>query len=252
MIDARQHVTGRGGRFKVLRANIIGKAAHHSVSGGSFMMAGQTAERDEVNHIRMVDQYHASIGFGGFAYQACGFPSGRAYQTGDFDGARAHVWARNHELLGWVLIGNYENQLPSAGGLTAAAECERAFDAYLGRQVPLKGHMDWALPGHGTACPGRIRERLATIRNLVREDDMTPEQEQLLLTIQSQMNQMIEAHRQGGSHYDTLAIVQGQLNQLITMHQGSHGSGAGGGAQKVRFPGASVSIPPIDMTVEDA
>lgn len=173
LLDARQHVTNPEGRFKVPKGNIIGKAGHHSVSGGTFFMAGQTTQQDEINHIRMIDQYHVSVDFGGFAYHTCAFPSGRSYQTGDFDGARAHVWGRNHELLGWVLIGNYESQLPSAGGLSAAAECERAFDAYLGRQVPLKGHTDWALSGHGTACPGRVRERLTTIRNLAKmEDDM--------------------------------------------------------------------------------
>lgn len=186
LIDARQHVTNPRGRFKVPKGDIIGKAAHHSVSGGTFFMAGQTTAQDEINHIRMIDAYHVSIDFGGFAYHTCAFPSGRAYQTGDFDGARAHIWGRNHELLGWVLIGDYQEQLPSGGGMAAAAECERAFDAYLGRQVPLKGHIDWALAGHGTACPGRVRERLTTIRNLAKEDDMlTPEDKAWLLQLRT-------------------------------------------------------------------
>jgi hypothetical protein len=142
-----------------------------------FFMANEAAEQDEINHIKMIDQYHVSIELGGFAYHACAFPSGRAYQTGNFNSQRAHVWGRNHELLGWVLIGDYSDRLPSAGGLDAAAECERAFDAYLGREVPLRGHRDWALEGHGTACPGRVRERLTTIRNLARkEDDVTVEE----------------------------------------------------------------------------
>ncbi len=177
LIDARLHVTDPSGRFLVPKANIIGKAAHHSVTGGSFFLAGEITQVDEINHIKMIDEYHVSIGFGGFAYHACAFASGRAYKTSSFPGARAHVASRNHELLGWVLIGNYVDQLPSAGGMAAAAECERAFDAYLGREVPLKGHRDWALPGHGTACPGRVRERLSTIKNLARkEDDMTPDE----------------------------------------------------------------------------
>lgn len=172
LIDARQYVTNPSGWKKVPKADIIGKAAHHSVSG-TFFMATETTVEDEVNHIRIIDEYHVRTKLGGFAYHTCAFPSGRAYQTGDFDGARAHTWGRNEELLGWVLVGDYSNQLPSAGGMAAAAECERAFDAYLRREVPLRGHRDWAFAGYGTTCPGRVRERLTTIRNLARkEDDM--------------------------------------------------------------------------------
>lgn len=170
LIDARQYVTNPKGFSAVLHELILGKAGHHSVSGGTFFMAGQTTPADEINHIKMIDQYHVSINLGGFAYHACAFPSGRAYQTGNFNGVRAHVWGRNHELLGWVLIGDYSDQLPSAGGLAAMAKCEWAFDAYLSRDVPLRGHTDWALEGHGTACPGRIRERLTTIRSLARKE----------------------------------------------------------------------------------
>lgn len=175
LIDARLHVTQAEGRFKVPKGDIIGKVAHHSVSGGSFFMAGETTPLDEINHIRMIDAYHVSIDFEGFAYHACAFASGRAYQTGDFDGARAHIWGQNHKLLGWALIGNYADQLPSVGGLAAAGECERAFDVHLGREVPLKGHIDWALAGHGSGCPGRVRERLSIIRNLAKVEEIKEE-----------------------------------------------------------------------------
>jgi hypothetical protein len=239
LIDARQHVTNPEGWRKVPKADIVGKAAHHSVSG-TFFMAGETTEQDEINHIRMIDQYHVSIDYGGFAYHACGFPSGRAYQTGDFDGARAHVWGRNHELLGWVLIGDYQDQLPSASGLAAAAECERAFNAYLGREVPLKGHRDWALPGHGTACPGRVRERLSTIRNLAKEDDMTPEEiEQAVLhalTTGPANEKFAKAVREWCRR-----AVEEELNKREV---------AGTAPKTVKFPGATIKVPPVDMPVE--
>lgn len=239
MLDARQHVTNPNGRFKVPKADILGKAAHHSVSGGTFFMAGQTTPQDEINHIRMIDQYHVSIDFGGFGYHACGFASGRSYQTGDFNGARAHIAGRNHELLGWVLVGDYTDQLPPTGAIAAAAECERAFDTYLGRQVPLKGHRDWALPGYGTTCPGRIRERLTTIRNRAKEDRMDDADRQWIIDhfdakFKEQFDDLIK-------RIDTNA--DGRMRAILQAKSTS-------GPQNVKFPGATIKVPPVDMPVE--
>jgi hypothetical protein len=225
-------------------------------------MAGQTTEQDEINHIRMIDAYHVSIDFGGFAYHACAFPSGRAYQTGDFNGSRAHVWGRNHELLGWVLIGNYESQLPSSGGLAAAAECERAFNAYLGRQVPLKGHRDWALPDHGTACPSRVRERLTTIRNLAKEDDMefSDEQKAYLADLVGTIVRstawavaekgMSAAAKRGDPDWTPPLSLKEVMNKLSALEAKVDAIQAGTAPRKVVFPGATIKVPPVDMPVE--
>lgn len=251
LIDARQHVTQPEGNFFVTKTAIIGKAAHHS---GAFYMAGETTEQDEINHIRMIDLYHVSRGFGGFGYHCAAFPSGRAYQTGDFDGGRAHVWGRNDELPGWVLIGDYSDELPSAGGLTAAAECERALDDYMGREVPLKGHRDWALPGHGTTCPGRVRERLSTIRQLAKEDDMTPEEVKQIARAEAidVIREFKTRFGQSGALAGDLSVIEALValeTEVDAHNQQPHG---GSSSQKVHIPGQTITVPAADYPVEPA
>lgn len=157
MIDARAYVTNPDGNAgNIPPSRRIGLAVHHSVSGQKI---GEDAtEAIELAHIRVIDQYHVSINFGGFGYHACVFPSGRAYQCGDLDSQRAHVAGRNHELLGVVLIGDFSDHLPGAKQQAGLGVVLNEFTAYLGREVPIKGHTDWALAGEPSGCPKRVTE----------------------------------------------------------------------------------------------
>lgn len=123
---------------------IIGTAIHHSVT----FMHTEATESQELNHIRAIDNYHLSLGYGGFGYHAAAFPSGRAYLCGD--GQRAHVEGRNHQLYGIVAIGNFVDALPTPAQLDAI----RSLIVY--PELPVKGHNEWALPGKGTACAGQL------------------------------------------------------------------------------------------------
>src|SRR3990167_7865600 len=125
---------------------VIGIAVHHSVSGGLFFTAAQMTVDDELNHLLMIDAYHVSKGWGGFAYHLAAFPSGRYYLCGSLNGARAHVYKRNHDLVGVVLIGDFTAAAPPRAQRQAAGRCLAYIGAvYPGR--PVKGHRDWAGPG---------------------------------------------------------------------------------------------------------
>lgn len=149
MIDARSYVTAPVGRKPV--GQVIGYAVHHSVT----TMAPSATETQELAHIKTIDAYHVSIGYGGFGYHMAAFPSGRAYLAGDLTGQRAHVKDRNHELIGIVAIGDFSNALPGIPQLHAIRDCLEFAAAGYG-ELPVKGHNDWALPGQGTVCAGQL------------------------------------------------------------------------------------------------
>jgi len=155
-IDARGLMTDHGaGRYVLDPAAVIGIAIHHSVSGGQFYMAPAPSQDDELSHLIMIDQYHASKGWGGFAYHLAAFPSGRLYLCGNVNGARAHVASRNNELIGLVCIGTFTDVAPPPPLLAAAA----AGVAYIWRTYPgrmIGPHREWALPEYPTTCPGDV------------------------------------------------------------------------------------------------
>src|SRR3990167_4261700 len=79
-IDVRDR-RGRGftGWRPIGPDTVIGIAVHHSVSGGLFFTAAQMTVDDELNHLLMIDAYHVSKGWGGFAYHLAAFPSSRCF-----------------------------------------------------------------------------------------------------------------------------------------------------------------------------
>lgn len=156
MIDARNLVTNPGGSRTVPNATRIGIAFHHSVSGQT--LTPQSTEAQERAHITAIDNYHVSIGYGGFAYHAAVFPSGRAYQCGNLDSQRAHVAGRNHELLGVVLVGDFTSELPGMPQLLGTKGVIAEFRAFVGKPLPARGHGQWALPGSPSTCPGLTRD----------------------------------------------------------------------------------------------
>jgi hypothetical protein len=156
LIDVRSSMTGAAGRFKTQREGLIGIAVHHSVSGD--YLTASASQADEVAHLQAIDRYHVGRDFGGIGYHLAAFASGRLYLLGDLDGARAHVAGRNQELLGIVAIGTFTERLPGDREIAALREGIRHVREFAGRPLPAKGHGAWALPGEGTACPGKLAD----------------------------------------------------------------------------------------------
>ena len=176
-------MTDRGaGRYVLDPRDVIGIAIHHSVSGGQFFAAGAQDQDDELSHLLMIDQYHASLGWGGFAYHLAAFPSGRWYLCGNLNGARAHVASRNDELVGLVLIGTFTTSPPPPAQISAA----RAAVAYMRRTYPgraLGPHRLWALVEYPTSCPGDTWLAWVPTLNAAppeSEADLTPEESRKL------------------------------------------------------------------------
>lgn len=152
MIDFRSRLKDRGAG-RGTRTATIGIAWHHTAA---FYPAAKLTEADEVAHILMIEQYHISLGYGVFAYHGIAFASGRAYLTGNLDALRSHVASRNHELIGFVVAGDYSNSSPPPLALRALAEFRVLVTGRLGA-LPERGHGDWALPQYATSCPGAQR-----------------------------------------------------------------------------------------------
>lgn len=141
-----------GGRGWCDITNPVAIAAHHSVT---FIAATVQTQQTELDHLRMIDRYHASQGWGGFGYHLAGFPSGRSYLCGDIRRCRAHVAKRNHELVGIVAIGDFRGGPPGHAQLVAfygAAEWVRA--QWSRPILPIRPHRELALAAYPTACPG--------------------------------------------------------------------------------------------------
>jgi hypothetical protein len=100
-----------------------------------------------------VASYHVGTRkFAGIGYHL-GIQDGDVFYLGDVRTARAHVIDRNHELIGVVWAGNYQNDTPKDEDAQIFYRLVACIDRYLGRQVPAQGHGTWH-PQH-TVCPGR-------------------------------------------------------------------------------------------------
>lgn len=157
ILDASNEVTLPQGKKQNPWSQLIGIAIHHSVTSAS----PDWTEAQERAHIRAIDAYHVSVGFGCFGYHMATFPSGRVYQVGSLNGQRAHVAYRNHELVGIVNIGTFTNQLPSDTQLRACAEAIEFVQATILNNngklgLPILGHTEWAVDASPTGCPGML------------------------------------------------------------------------------------------------
>ena len=151
IIDLTPRTTnGTTGRYQTTPGQLIGIAVHHTVSPQPSFNSDAT----EINHALMIDVYHASLGYGGIGYHALAFPSGAAYLTGVWGGARAHVASRNHQLLGIAAVGDYTAGPPSPALIHALQQLINAANTHAGQPLPIAGHRAWALPQFPTACPG--------------------------------------------------------------------------------------------------
>lgn len=157
MIDVRNRFINPEGRVdhagnRRLIGSAVGIAAHHSVTATLPVTA--TIDQ-ELAVLKSIEAYHVSIGYGLFAYHAAAFPSGRCYQIGNWNGQRAHVEDRNHELVGIVAVGTFTDGLPGPAQMAAMAEGIREIRGFWEKRLQVRGHNLWTAPGNsGTACAG--------------------------------------------------------------------------------------------------
>lgn len=158
MIDARSWVTNpqgvptSTGPWRLNPAAVEGIAIHHSVTN----TRADVDPRIEQLALQAIDKYHVSLDYGGIGYHAAAFPSGRAYWLGDWAGARSGVAFRNDRLVHIVAIGTFTDVLPDRPQLDALAECIRGACNFYGRSLEARGHNQWAVPGQGTICAGKL------------------------------------------------------------------------------------------------
>ncbi len=152
--------------------NVLGIALHHTVTTISPL----ASEAEEEAHARAIDSYHAGKKWGGIGYHYLVFPSGRAYRVGW--GQRAHVANRNHELIGIAWVGDLSARVPGEIEIAAAAECVADAWRRIGREVPCRGHREWAVAGWETACPANGMYAIESVEREARQGalDMTPEE----------------------------------------------------------------------------
>jgi len=149
------------------RPSLIGLGIHHSVGQQDFADLNQSGTNmdEEIAHIKAIDAYHVRVGYGGFGYNGIGFASGRGYVVGDGKQQRAGIYRRNHEIENFCLAGDFSIKTVPLGLVLIAARWVKAKWAQHGVELPVKGHMQWALPESPTSCPGAVG--LASVPTIV-------------------------------------------------------------------------------------
>jgi hypothetical protein len=183
---------------------VVGLAIHHTVT----TISPWATEAEERAHIRAIDRYHVDKGWQGFGYHYAVFPSARVYLCGW--GQRAHVANKNDRLVGIAFVGDLSARMPSVYEVAAAAEAVRDAWQRIGREVPVKGHRDWVTdPAWATSCPGRGAEAIPAIITQAKEDEMTPDERELLLRIAT-----VVAGDRSGMDYQTVEQALATFRRL--------------------------------------
>jgi hypothetical protein len=137
---------------------LIGIAVHHTAYHGMWRQAA-------VYHVK----HH---GWPTIAYTV-GISYGRVFLLKNVEEMGYHVWGMNEKLLSVVVMGNLTKKEPYIEDIPMLEGVIRCYDAFMGRELQVKGHTDWALPGHGTSCPGptlrywaRTYQRVMSVRSL--------------------------------------------------------------------------------------
>jgi hypothetical protein len=131
-------------------------AIHHDaamMNPGDLDYSGSSLNED-MARLDIIYRHSLNQGWGGFPYHLVASPNGRAFYTTDVSLFGATVAARNHQLLGVALMGNFMLAQPGDTQLCAAARCLLATWALTGRLLAPWGHRELALPGYATSCPG--------------------------------------------------------------------------------------------------
>ncbi|MFH0900687.1 MAG: peptidoglycan recognition family protein [Pseudomonadota bacterium] len=112
-----------------------------------------------------IAEYHVSLGWpsGGYAF-VCHW-GGQVDWCNDLETMSYHVAGLNKTAIGICIPGNWQMAQPPEPAIIAARMTVAWIRAQLGREVPVVGHREIALPGRGTTCPGdtwpRWRSRVA-------------------------------------------------------------------------------------------
>lgn len=161
---------------------VVGIAVHHSVTDDDIRADNDAAA------IEAIERYHTEMmGWPGVGYQFMIGDDGTIFYVGDVGQARAHVWGRNDELVGFVLLGTYMHWAkviePPQAQIEGVARLTLALRRHYGRELPWKGHKDWAKPESPTACPGDTwptwRGQIARAMLAIKEEEMDKTELQL-------------------------------------------------------------------------
>ncbi len=147
--------TGSAGRPAPLD-NMIGIDIHHDavlMPAGDLDYSGSTLDED-LERIDIIHRHALASDWGHFPYQLVATPHGRLFYTVDLDLMGAHVARRNHEMKSICILGNFMTELPTPAALCAAGAAVTAILQARGGIFPIRPHLEWALPGYGTLCPG--------------------------------------------------------------------------------------------------
>jgi len=102
-----------------------------------------------------INDYHIDKnGWPGIGYHFLVHWDGRAEYVADIEEVRYNVWGRNREVIGLCLVGDWRWEMPPREALEATRELLASLLYELGREVPVVGHREVALPQAPTACPG--------------------------------------------------------------------------------------------------
>lgn len=137
----RTNPNGPNGAFGYLdMAKVDGIAVHHTAAPETVTWESTAA-------------YHVDTRkFAGIGYHM-GIRQGRVALFDEVTTARAHITNENHHLLGVVFAGNYQSDPLDPTDVALLRRLVKVLDAFLGRQVRVGGHRDFAPPGY-TVCPG--------------------------------------------------------------------------------------------------
>jgi hypothetical protein len=133
-----------------------GVALHHDgviMAPGDQDYSGTTLDED-LERLGTIYRHGLGEGWGGMPYHLVASPNGRCFYTLGLGCFGAHVAARNDELLGVALMGNFMYSHPGDLQLCAAGRALVAIWGWSGRLLPFKAHREWALPQYPTSCAG--------------------------------------------------------------------------------------------------
>jgi hypothetical protein len=143
-------------RPRLDQAAVTAVLTHHDgvlMLPGDRDYSGSTLDED-LERIDAIHRHSVGEGWGNYPYHLTASPNGRLFLCRDLDRRGSHIYWRNHETLGLVMLGNYMEASPGDAQLCAAAAGLVLALRELGRLVQLVGHREYAVPEHPTVCPG--------------------------------------------------------------------------------------------------
>ena len=191
-------------------ARITDIAIHHTAG---FYLSPTATQEEEINHLRMIHQYHISRGFGGIGYHIVVFPSGRVYKTCNYNRWGANVYLENDSVLGISAVGTFDTYIPQDIQLNGMCYGIIDFRDYTNKETICRPHRYWG----GTACPGtRYLEWVPGLsdrtRSLKEDDEMTTE---------TQMNELLSEMRELHKLRTEKAVKQTEelLSEMRELHK---------------------------------